>query len=133
MSKRATKENVKEWVAHDEVSEALLLIPGVAAGVVQQAQISRLGSRLREVREIYLKVTQTEAAKILGMPQSELSRIEAGTGVKGPTFTTVSSIVEKYEQYLAPSGVELALSLDVSVDSGEPIQYALAGRAFHEG
>lgn len=133
MSKRATKDTGEEWITHEEVSDALLRIPGVEAGVVQQERISRLGGRLREVREIYLKMTQTEAAKILGMPQSELSRLEAGTGRKGPTFTTVTSIVDRYEQYLAPSGVEIALSLDVSVQSGEATHYALAGKVLQEG
>ena len=127
MGKRATQEADTQWKAHDEVGASLLRIPGVAAGMAQQAQISRLGRVLREIRESHLKMTQTEAAHLLGMPQSELSRIEAGTGARGPTFATVVSILDHYEQSLAPSGTRLTLSLGVSVQSAPPIHYGLAG------
>lgn len=132
MAKQLVKAQTPEWMSHEQVSDSLLSIEGVGAGIEQQQRISRLGDMLRHVRSTYLKMTQTDAAKLLGMPQSELSRLESGTGAKGPTFATVTAIVDRYEQYLAPSGVEIALSLNVSVDSGKATNFALAGRVLHE-
>lgn len=128
MKTRSKKSGQEGWITHDEARDQLLQIPGVQAGVDQQQRIFALGKMLREIREAYLKMTQTQAAELIGMPQSELSRIEAGTGARGPTFTTVISIVDKYERHLAPSGVEIGLSLEVAGTDGEAVHYALAGR-----
>jgi predicted XRE-type DNA-binding protein len=119
------------WVSDEEVFNELVQLPGFDEGIAQQEKISLLGAMLRDVREKYLKMTQTQAAQLIGIPQSELSRLEAGTGVRGPTFATVTSIVDRYEQYLAPSGIEINLSLEVATPASENFHYALAGRLHH--
>lgn len=123
----------QRWVSDEEVYNELAELPGFSEGIAQQEKISLLGTMLRDVRERYLKMTQTQAARLIGIPQSELSRLEAGTGVRGPTFATVTSIVDRYEQYLAPFGVEINLSLEVATSSTEASHYALAGRLMSAG
>ena len=120
------------WVTHDLVSEQLSRIPGVREGAEQQRQIFSLGEMLRDVRERFAKISQTEAARIVGIPQPELSRIETGLGSRGPTYATVIAILGGYERYLAPKGVDIGLTLDVEVQGGNSVHYTLAGAEFHE-
>lgn len=131
MGMEARKVQLETLVSDDEVYNELAHLPGFKEGLAQQKTISRLGAMLRDLREKYLKMTQTQAAELIGIPQSELSRLEAGTGVRGPTFATVTSIVQRYEQHLAPSGVEISLSLEVAAPSSEGSHYALAGHLMH--
>ncbi|WP_043690765.1 helix-turn-helix domain-containing protein [Luteimonas huabeiensis] len=123
----------KDWIGHDEATARLRTIAGVDEGAALQQRISRLGDLLRQVREAHLKLPQTEAARLIGIPQSELSRLEAGTGARGPTFATLTAIVDSYERYLAPSGVTLDLTLNVTVDQEESAHYPLAGHLLRAG
>ena len=120
-------------VSHQEVYRRLGHLPGFQEGMAQQRKISLLGRMLRDVREKHLKMTQTEAANLIGIPQSELSRLEAGTGARGPTFATVTSIVDRYEQHLALSGVEIKLAVEVASPGSEAVHYALAGHLMEVG
>lgn len=127
------KEHSEGWISHDEVGRELLQITGVSVGVEQQQQIFLLGEMLRDLRERFMKVSQTEAAKIIGMPQPELSRIESGVGSRGPSITTVLNIVNNYERHLAPKGIEIGFALDVDVRGGDSMHYKLAGAEVNEG
>ncbi len=129
---KEVKVSSEGWVTHDSVSEQLLRIPGVHEGAEEQRKIFCLGEMLRDVRERFAKVSQAEAARIVGIPQPELSRIENGFGARGPTYATVLAILGGYERYLAPKGVDIGLALDVKIQGGRSVHYVLAGVEFHE-
>lgn len=108
-------------VTHAEVGKRLGSIAGVADGIALQQQIARLGEKLRLLREQQLQLSQTAAAQLAGLPQSELSRIEAGTGRRGPSYATVTRILSAYESALADRGHSLSLNIEVRDGRGRRI------------
>jgi transcriptional regulator with XRE-family HTH domain len=111
----------RQVVKHTEVGARLAAVNGVAEGIALQQQIARLGAKLRLVREENLQFSQTVAAELAGLPQSELSRIEAGIGRRGPSYATVTRILAAYEAALAGRGQSLSLSIEVRDGRGRRI------------
>ncbi len=125
--------NSEATISNEELEQRLLRIPGVTEGIAQQKRFSRLGELLKGFREDYLGVSQTEASKLVGIPQSELSRIEAGTGVRGPTIATLMSIISAYQANISTSGVKIGISLDVDNGKGKTFHYELNQELLERG
>lgn len=119
MKSRAPRK--RRMATHAEVGKRLANVPGVAEGIALQRQIARLGEKLRLLREQQLELSQTAAARLAGLPQSELSRIEAGTGRRGPSYATVTRILSAYEAALADRGHSLSLNIEVRDRRGRRI------------
>ena len=60
----------------------------VRAGYEEQAFVARLGELMRQIRE-QAKFSQEKWAKMTGLSQADVSRLETGLGKKGPTFDTL--------------------------------------------
>ena len=73
--------------------------PEFAKGYAQRDRIVKLGAAIRKLRTDHLGITQEEAAKLIGVTQSELSRIETGAGQLGPSMTTVGKILDAYSAH----------------------------------
>lgn len=71
-----------------ELRDELMQNPEFRAGYEQQAQLVRFGQMMRAARENQ-DLTQTQLADRLGIGQSEVSRLEKGEGVNGPTFERI--------------------------------------------
>lgn len=112
---------------------ALARVEGFAEGRRLQAQILALGERLRELREGELGLSQTQAAKLVGLEQSELSRIENGVGSRGPSYSTIARIIEAYQAALRERDASAHLSLSIQLRRGDErapaAQCVLAGSA----
>jgi len=97
--------------------QQLAQIPGFSRGYDQRDRIIKLGAALRELRKKHLDISQRQAAEMIGMQQSELSRIETGVSELGPSMTTIGRILDAYIACygdLNESGV-MAFSLQVEV------------------
>jgi DNA-binding XRE family transcriptional regulator len=104
----------KNTVSHKAVGENLRNEVGFREGYDKRGKIIKLGELLRTVRENEVHLTQTEAAQLIQIEQSELSRIENGTGAQGPAWSTVTQIIDAYRDYLRGKGTEVTFSLEVS-------------------
>lgn len=105
-------------------------IEGFAEGRKIRAQIIELGDKIRALREDVLEITQTAASELIGIEQSELSRIENGVGSRGPSFSTITRIIEAYQGYLQKVDPTYHLGLNIQLWQGgtdEPEQSLLAG------
>ncbi|MEX3639629.1 helix-turn-helix domain-containing protein [Paraburkholderia sp. BR14320] len=71
--------------------DELMHNPEFRAGYEQQSQLVRIGHMLRAARESQ-DLTQTELARRLDIQQSEISRLEKGEGVHGPSFDRIVSV-----------------------------------------
>jgi len=102
--------------ARKSLEERLRALPGYSEGRQQRRDIIRLGHLLRDLRKDEVQLTQVAAAELVGMKQSELSRIENGYGERGPAYTTITRIIETYKSYLKKQQrpVTIRLSLDIS-------------------
>ena len=85
--------------------------PDTAPDDGQPPSAAALGGAMRELRENVLGVSQTEAARLIGMEQSELSRIENGVGSRGPSYTTIARIIEAYHRFLHANDPGCSLGL----------------------
>ncbi|WP_236873164.1 helix-turn-helix domain-containing protein [Burkholderia sp. MSMB0856] len=74
-----------------ELRQELMGIPAFKAGYEQQAQLVRIGRMMRDARESQ-GLTQAQLAERLEIAQSEISRLEKGEGVKGPTFDRIVAV-----------------------------------------
>ena len=104
-------------MTHKELGDALLLIDGDNAKKGRQARskIMELGDKLRQLREDILGITQIQAAKLIGINQSELSRLENGVGSRGPSYLTIMRIVEAYQSYLQKKNIKNYMNLTIQL------------------
>jgi transcriptional regulator with XRE-family HTH domain len=68
--------------------ERLLARPAVRAGYDRQVELNKLG-RLMKRGRLESNLRQKELAEISGVAQGDISRLEIGSGEKGPTFDTL--------------------------------------------
>ncbi|MCG5078787.1 helix-turn-helix domain-containing protein [Paraburkholderia tagetis] len=68
-----------------DLRNELMTDPEFRAGYEQQGQLVRFGRIMRGARESQ-GLTQAQLASRLEISQSEISRLEKGEGVNGPTF-----------------------------------------------
>ncbi|CAE6818810.1 hypothetical protein R69746_05958 [Paraburkholderia aspalathi] len=71
-----------------QLRNELMHNPAFQAGYEQQGQLVRFGRMMRQAREEQ-GLTQAELAARLELSQSEVSRLEKGEGVNGPTFERI--------------------------------------------
>lgn len=71
-----------------EIRDQLMRNPAFTAGYEQQGQLVRFGRMMRAARENE-GLTQAELATRLEISQSEISRLEKGEGINGPTFERI--------------------------------------------
>lgn len=74
-----------------ELRNELMDNPEFKAGYEQQSQLVRIGRMLRAARESQ-QLTQTQLAERLHIQQSEISRLEKGEGVHGPSFDRIVAV-----------------------------------------
>lgn len=74
-----------------ELRTELMHHPEFRAGYQQQGQLIRFGRMMRGARESQ-GLTQAELAARLEISQSEISRLEKGEGVNGPTFERIVAL-----------------------------------------
>lgn len=118
--------------AEDALARELGGVKGFDEGRQLRAQIIELGDKMRELRENVLELSQTQAARLIGMDQPELSRIENGVGARGPSYSTITRIIEAYEAYLRRQGLDYHVGLNIQLrrtDTDEVQQSFLAGSA----
>ena len=108
-------EDPKELLPHDHVTKRLGETPGFKDGQNRRRKILKLGRRLRDLRETALQISQTEAAKLACMEQPELSRIENGLGERGPSYDTITRIIDAYQSFLRERDPSCLLELQLSV------------------
>jgi len=108
-------------ITNEELGQALQELPGFRRGFNQRRRILQLGNVLREVRVDYLHLSQGEAARLIGIQQPDLSRLESGTGERGPSMATIGRIIDAYEGYYAKQhrGARMALSLGIKMENAE--------------
>lgn len=126
--KRTTRKETN--AAEDALARELADVEGFEKGRELRAQIIELGDKMRELREDVLKLKQTQAAKLLGMEQPELSRIENGVGSRGPSYGTITRIIDAYQAYLQSQNPDYHLGLTIQLrraDTDEIEQRFLAG------
>lgn len=130
--KRKPVERKKIDVIGDALARELADVEGFDQGRHLRAQILALGDKMRELRENVLDLNQTQAAKLIGMDQPELSRIENGTGQRGPSYSTITRIIDAYQAYLQDQNLDYHLGLNIQLrraDTDEVQQSFLAGSA----
>lgn len=124
----ATVATKSGTMTNDDVEESLRDIPGFTEGRQRRESILLLGEKIRQLRESELGISQTQAAKLIGMEQPELSRIENGVGKRGPSYLTITRIINAYQSYLRKHkpAVHVGLSIDVSYeDTQQAAQFLL--------
>lgn len=94
-------------------------LPGFDEGRKLQAQILELGDKVRMLREDVLKISQTEAAGLIGIDQSDLSRIENGVGNRGPSYAMITRIIEAYQSFMQKVEPSSHLALNIQFRRGE--------------
>lgn len=135
--KRATvKRKLVAGKTHDTAEDALARelsdVEGFNQGRQLREQIIELGDKMRDLRENVLGLNQTQAAKLIGMDQPELSRIENGIGARGPSYSTITRIIEAYQAYLQSNNLDYHVGLNIQlrrIDTDEVEQSFLAGSA----
>ena len=90
----------EKYVTTASVRGQLKDAPGYDEARQRREHIIRLGEKMRDLRQSELGLSQSAAAKLIGMEQPELSRIENGVGKRGPTYETITRIIEAYQGYL---------------------------------
>lgn len=99
----------------EDLEQSLLKIKGFRRGYDLRSRIVQLGSKLRQLREQETGLSQRRAATLLGMEQPELSRIETGSGPQGPSYATLTRVIEGYAAYIRANrpGAEVHLAIDI--------------------
>jgi len=116
----AQKEKIGHGVSSADPARTLESLEGFNEGRRNRDQIVALGEFMRELRADVLEITQTEAAGLMGIEQSELSRFESGTGVRGPSYSTLMRVVEAYQKLLRDR--DEAWDLDLAIRLRHPEQ-----------
>ena len=116
----------------DALARDLADVEDFEQGRQLRAKIIALGDKMRELRENVLDLNQSQAAKLIGMEQPELSRIENGVGPRGPSYSTITRIIDAYQAYLQSQNLDYHLGLNIQIrraDTDEVQQSFLAGSA----
>lgn len=79
--------------------ERLLAREGVKEGYDKQAGLSKLGRLIHRAR-VSTNLRQQELAKLSGVAQGDISRLEIGSGEKGPTFDTLVRLAHAQDMQL---------------------------------
>jgi transcriptional regulator with XRE-family HTH domain len=79
-----------------DLRNELMHNPDFRAGYEQQSQLVQFGRMMREARESQ-GLTQAQLADRLAIHQSEISRLEKGEGVNGPTFERIVAVAHALE------------------------------------
>ncbi len=119
-------------VPGDVLARELAGVEGFDEGRRLRAQIIALGDKMRALRENVLHLNQTQAARLIGIEQPELSRIENGVGTRGPSYRTITRVIEAYQAYLQSQNSDYHLGLNIQLrrtDTDEVEQSFLAGSA----
>jgi transcriptional regulator with XRE-family HTH domain len=85
---------MKESILKNKFSDfrdELLEDPEIRAGYEEQSQLVRLGRMVRAARES-MDLTQAALAARLDISQSEISRLEKGEGVMGPSLDRIVAV-----------------------------------------
>ena len=112
-------EPVIHPVPLDEVLARDMRDSRFAAKVVTKAKLLEIGEAVRTARES-VKLTQTQLAELAGIAQPDVSEIETGAGLQGPT---VSKLVR----------VARALGGDLHIDLGLPVADVVKKDALRAG
>jgi transcriptional regulator with XRE-family HTH domain len=126
---KATRKR-RARTARKSLARELSGIEGFNEGRKLRAQIIELGDKIRVLREDVLDITQTAASELIGIEQSELSRIENGVGSRGPSYSTITRIIEAYQGHLQNEDPTYHLGLNIQLrhgETGELEQSLLAG------
>lgn len=75
-------------MSYRTMRERLLARPAIRAGYDTQVELNKLG-RLMKRGRLESNLPQKELAEISGVAQGDISRLEIGSGEKGPTFDTL--------------------------------------------
>jgi transcriptional regulator with XRE-family HTH domain len=75
-------------MSYRTMREQLLARPAVRAGYDTQVELNKLG-RLMKRGRLESNLPQKVLAEISGVAQGDISRLEIGSGEKGPTFDTL--------------------------------------------
>jgi transcriptional regulator with XRE-family HTH domain len=75
-------------MSYRTMRERLLARPAVREGYDTQVELNKLG-RLMKRGRLESNLPQKELAEISGVAQGDISRLEIGSGEKGPTFDTL--------------------------------------------
>lgn len=94
------KVDKRKTISHASVGVTIGSIPGFRRGFENQAKIIAHGSLFRTIREKETKLNESEAAELIGISQSELNKIESGSDMQGPSFLTITKLVEAYKEFL---------------------------------
>lgn len=109
-----------------EVEELLRAVPGFEEGRQERAAIMFLGEQIRELRKSRLHISQKAAAKLSGIEQPELSRLEAGVGKRGPSILTITRIINAYQAYLRQTDPTIRVGLTICVSHDNSSQITLS-------
>ena len=109
----------RQLVSEEDVMKSLCDVPGFEEGRKEQATLFRLGEKLRYLRTSQLGISQGEAATLIGIKKSKLSRIETGLSKRAPSFLSIIQIISAYEAYLQQSDRAIHVSLSISISSDD--------------
>jgi len=91
IDKSALPETLVELM--DEGAQSQEFIEGFNA----TQELIELGNRVKEQRQ-RIRLTQRKLAALAGMNQVDVSRIESGTGIQGPTYLTLLKLSRALEK-----------------------------------
>lgn len=92
-----------------EVRDRLLQKPEVQAGYEAQAKMQALGQLVRTARA-QASISQQGLAELSGVTQSDVSRLESGLGIKGPTLDTLRRLAHALGMILVVELVPQSMS-----------------------
>lgn len=116
----------RKVVSHESVGNSVSDIEGFREGYESQNKVIKFGTLLKTLREQETQLTQTQAANLIGMSQSELSRIESGLGTQGPSYATISQIIDAYKNLLLKDK-DTTFKFSVEIDrAGHHTSYLLS-------
>lgn len=75
-------------MSYKRLKESFLSRPATREGYDTQRGLNRLGRIFKESRRS-ANLPQQELARVAGIAQADISRLEAGLGERGPTFDTL--------------------------------------------
>ena len=99
----------KEAIPLDAVLHREMADPRFAAKVKTKAKLLELGAAIRRARD-GVQMTQKELAEFAGLAQPDVSAIENGTGLQGPTVSTLVRIARAL-------GCDLDIRLSIAVEA----------------
>lgn len=115
MSKQVAKRSKSKKVsALDGLRKRGMAIEAFAEGYAAREAIIRAGRMVHKMRTD-AGLTQTELAKLAGMSQPEISRLESGLGKQGPGVETLDRLAKAchlrlvmgLQDFAAPASAEL--------------------------